>query len=83
MAPLVRLIPGSTTPDRAATVISGAALNPSGATGTYYDEKGNPMTTTPPRSRRQNGCSEFSQTAASLPIARQALKGGRMCAQGV
>ena len=44
MAPLVRLIPGSTTPDRAATVISDAALNPSGATGTYYDEKGNPMT---------------------------------------
>jgi len=44
LAPLVRLIPGSTTPDRAATVISGAALNPSAATGAYYDEKGNLMT---------------------------------------
>jgi hypothetical protein len=44
MAPLIRLIPGSTTPDRAATVISDAALNPSGVTGAYYDEKGNPMT---------------------------------------
>jgi NAD(P)-dependent dehydrogenase (short-subunit alcohol dehydrogenase family) len=44
MAPLVRLIPGSTTPDRAATVISGAALNPSGVSGAYYDEKSTPMT---------------------------------------
>jgi len=44
VAPLTLLIPGGTSPDRAAQVITSAVLNEPGVTGAYYGEKGQPMT---------------------------------------
>jgi NAD(P)-dependent dehydrogenase (short-subunit alcohol dehydrogenase family) len=41
--PLAPLLPGGSTPKRAARMITGVLTDTAGGTGVYHDEKGNPM----------------------------------------
>ncbi|MBR7832229.1 SDR family NAD(P)-dependent oxidoreductase [Actinospica durhamensis] len=43
LSPLAPLMPGGSTPKRAARMIAQVLTDPSGGTGVYHDEKGHPM----------------------------------------